>query len=90
MLGRNDDICGEDLFSVMGGESQVTRHSSGHLVVRQPKYNLNICCNFFTIRTCEEWNCPPKHVKMAKLLTSFKVLYDTHVLMSEQSFMYSI
>ena len=37
----------EDWFNVMGGESQVKRHSSGHLVLREPKYNLNICQLFY-------------------------------------------
>ncbi len=46
--------------------------------VVKPRARQEVRANFFSVRTCDDWNMIPEEVKRAKSTAHFKKLYNRH------------
>ncbi len=60
------------------GTSVRTKQAAGLMNMVKPKARLEVSANFFSVRTCDDWNMIPEEVKRAKSTGDFKKLYTRH------------
>jgi hypothetical protein len=78
IITRKDNVDSACWFKMAAGTSVRTRQAAGLMNVIKPRARLEVRANFFSVRTCDDWNMIPEEVKMAKSTAHFKKLYKRH------------
>jgi hypothetical protein len=58
-------------FKMATGTSVRTRQAAGLMYVVKPRTRLEVRANFFSLRTCDDWNMILEEVKRAKTIAQF-------------------
>ena len=86
ILHNHDDVDETIWFTRKRSDGVRTRLADCPFNLDLNTYNREIRQNFFSVRTVNEWNSLPDHIKEAKTLLAFKSLYDRHwTVQSEQT-----
>jgi hypothetical protein len=78
IITRKDNVDSACWFKMAADTSVRTRQAAGLMNVIKPRARLEVRANFFSVRTCDDWNMIPEEVKRAKSTAHFKKLYRRH------------
>ena len=76
--GKEDVDPGTWFNMAATGATHVTRQAGHSLNIVKPRARLELRSNFFSVRSCENWNSLPSGIKDARTLNAFKNAIDEH------------